>query len=216
MMKSIMFALMLLTVGVSATASEEIELIAATIAGDEPDSGPQQEALATWAAAPAAALPRWLAVVAGLASAASLGGLGLWIFSGSGPVPFALALSVQGLLAVAVRGRVAPDALPEGPAVVEVEDTTRALADVARGHRAGFRGALVGLTGSSGKTTTKELIHSVLASRGPCLKTHGNLNNEFGLPLSLLRRESGDWAGVVNSLDAALTAWMEKNVTPPV
>ena len=73
--------------------------------------------------------------------------------------------------------------------LIEVDDTTAALGAVAAGHRALFEGPVVAITGSSGKTTTKEMCAAILAAAGPCLKTEGNLNNEFGLPLTLLRRE---------------------------
>ncbi|MCA9506777.1 MAG: UDP-N-acetylmuramoyl-tripeptide--D-alanyl-D-alanine ligase, partial [Myxococcales bacterium] len=79
-------------------------------------------------------------------------------------------------------------ALARAACAIEVDDTTRALADVARGHRGRFRGPLVGLTGSSGKTTTKEMCAAVLAAHAPTLATRGNLNNEYGVPLTLLRR----------------------------
>jgi len=82
-------------------------------------------------------------------------------------------------------------------AVIVVEDTTRALGALAAGHRAGFGGPVVGITGSNGKTTTKEMCAAILAVRGPTLKTRGNLNNEFGLPLTLLAREPEQWAAVV-------------------
>ncbi|MDH4016804.1 MAG: UDP-N-acetylmuramoyl-tripeptide--D-alanyl-D-alanine ligase, partial [Actinomycetota bacterium] len=88
-------------------------------------------------------------------------------------------------------------ALARRAPIFEVQATTPALGQLAAGHRRRFDGPLVAVTGSNGKTTTKELIHSVLSSRGPCLKTLGNLNNEFGLPLSLLAREADHWAGVV-------------------
>jgi len=86
--------------------------------------------------------------------------------------------------------RVPPGALPAGLAVVAVADTTRAFGDAARGHRRNFRGSLIGLTGSSGKTTTKEMCKSVLSVQAPCLATRGNLNNEYGVPLTLFERES--------------------------
>jgi UDP-N-acetylmuramoyl-tripeptide--D-alanyl-D-alanine ligase len=74
-------------------------------------------------------------------------------------------------------------------AVVAVDDTTRALGAVGAGHRAGFQGPVVALTGSNGKTTTKEMCAAILSVAGPCLKTQGNLNNAYGVPLTLLRRE---------------------------
>lgn len=81
--------------------------------------------------------------------------------------------------------------------LVHVDDTTKALADLARGHRAGFDGPLVGITGSNGKTTTKELCAGILERVGPTLATRGNLNNHFGVPLTLLRRDAGDRHAVV-------------------
>jgi UDP-N-acetylmuramoyl-tripeptide--D-alanyl-D-alanine ligase len=90
------------------------------------------------------------------------------------------------------------DALPTRrlPAVV-VADTTAALGALAAGHRAGFTGPVVAITGSNGKTTTKEMCASILSVRAPCLHTFGNLNNQFGLPLTLLRRRPDDASVVV-------------------
>jgi UDP-N-acetylmuramoyl-tripeptide--D-alanyl-D-alanine ligase len=88
------------------------------------------------------------------------------------------------------RGRAAPAEAARARAVVEVNDTTRALGALAAGHRAGFAGPLVGVTGSNGKTTSKEMCAAILDVCGPCLRTRGNLNNQFGLPLTLLEREA--------------------------
>ena len=60
-----------------------------------------------------------------------------------------------------------------------------------------FRGPVVAITGSNGKTTTKEMCAAILAVRAPCLKTEGNLNNQFGLPLTLLRCDDPHRAAVV-------------------
>jgi UDP-N-acetylmuramoyl-tripeptide--D-alanyl-D-alanine ligase len=80
---------------------------------------------------------------------------------------------------------------PSGAAcAIAVADTTRALGALAAGHRRRFGGPLVAITGSNGKTTTKEMCAAIFAVSGPCLKTEGNLNNEFGLPLTLLRRDA--------------------------
>jgi len=81
--------------------------------------------------------------------------------------------------------------------VVHVGDTTRALADLAHGHRQSFSGPLIGITGSNGKTTTKELCADILAQRGPTLATLGNLNNQFGVPLTLLRRATEDVHAII-------------------
>jgi UDP-N-acetylmuramoyl-tripeptide--D-alanyl-D-alanine ligase len=78
-------------------------------------------------------------------------------------------------------------AAPEGLELVRVVDTTRALADLARHGRQAAGVPVVGITGSAGKTTTKEMAAAMLATRGPVLKTEGNLNNQYGLPLTLLR-----------------------------
>ncbi len=75
-----------------------------------------------------------------------------------------------------------PDA---GPMLV-VGDTKRALWDLARGHRARMTGRIVGVTGSVGKTTVKEMAAAVLSAAGPVARTRGNFNNDIGLPLSLL------------------------------
>jgi UDP-N-acetylmuramoyl-tripeptide--D-alanyl-D-alanine ligase len=90
-----------------------------------------------------------------------------------------------------------PPDLPKAFAVVTVADTTAALGALAASHRARFRGPVVAITGSNGKTTTKEMCAAILARALPTLKTEGNLNNEFGLPLTLLRRRGEHRALVV-------------------
>jgi len=93
------------------------------------------------------------------------------------------------------RGR----ALPENirVPVVAVDDTTRALGALAAGHRSQFRGPVVAITGSNGKTTTKEMCAAILSVSAPCHRTPGNLNNQYGLPLTLLGRSETDRALVV-------------------
>lgn len=81
--------------------------------------------------------------------------------------------------------------------LISVEDTTRALGSLASYHRGRFNVPLVAITGSNGKTTTKEMLASILGSRGPVLKSPGNLNNLIGLPLSLLGLDSRKWAAVL-------------------
>ena len=87
------------------------------------------------------------------------------------------------LCARAVHPRVAH--LPLGPLVV-VDDVTAALQRLAVRLRERWPGWLVAVTGSAGKTTTKELVSTVLATGGPVLRTEGNLNNHWGVPLTLL------------------------------
>ena len=84
-------------------------------------------------------------------------------------------------------------ALPQ----VVVRDTTAALAAAAAAWRQRFTLPLIGVGGSNGKTTTKEMLAAILAEAGPSLATRGNLNNHIGVPLTLLRLEAGHQAAVV-------------------
>lgn len=70
-------------------------------------------------------------------------------------------------------------------AVIRVENTRSALADIARYYKSKFNIPTVALTGSVGKTTTKDMIASVLSESYNTLKTQGNFNNEIGLPLTI-------------------------------
>ncbi len=69
---------------------------------------------------------------------------------------------------------------------VVVSDTLQALTACARAQRRRFRHPVLAVTGSNGKTTTKEMIGAILSRKGPCLITKGNLNNHIGVPLTLL------------------------------
>ena len=73
-----------------------------------------------------------------------------------------------------------------GPVLFQVDDTLRALQTVARAWRARLDTRVIGITGSVGKTSTKELIAAVLSRRYRTLKSSGNQNNEIGVPLTLL------------------------------
>ncbi len=75
----------------------------------------------------------------------------------------------------------------EGKAVIAVEDPLSALQDMARSIRSRFRGPVIAVVGSNGKTTTKELISSILGTQFNVLKTEGNLNNHVGMPLSMTK-----------------------------
>ena len=78
---------------------------------------------------------------------------------------------------------------------VVVRDTLQALADLASACRQKFNKPVIGLTGSNGKTTLKEMIAAILSQEGNVLATHGNLNNDIGMPLTLLRlRDEHDFA----------------------
>ncbi len=73
---------------------------------------------------------------------------------------------------------------------VKVKDGKRALLDIAKGYRKKFDIPSVAVTGSVGKTTTKEMIASVLSEKFNTLKTEGNFNNEIGMPLTALRLDN--------------------------
>ncbi len=70
---------------------------------------------------------------------------------------------------------------------IQVENSRQALADIASGWRQRFNLKMVAVTGSNGKTTVKEMIAAILSEQAPVLFTQGNLNNEIGVPLTLLR-----------------------------
>jgi UDP-N-acetylmuramoyl-tripeptide--D-alanyl-D-alanine ligase len=67
-----------------------------------------------------------------------------------------------------------------------VPDTRVALWQIAAGTRAGWTGTVIGITGSAGKTTVKEMVAAVLSQKGTVSKTFGNWNNDIGLPLSMI------------------------------
>ena len=71
--------------------------------------------------------------------------------------------------------------------VILVKDTVRALGDIARFHRMRFKIPVIALTGSAGKTTTKEMIAAVLGRKYKVLKNEGTQNNHIGVPLTLLK-----------------------------
>ena len=81
--------------------------------------------------------------------------------------------------------------------VIKVKSTDEAFRAIAGAYRAGFAIPVVGVTGSVGKTTTKELISSVLSQRFDTLKNQGNLNNQTGVPLTLFRLTENHGAAVV-------------------
>jgi UDP-N-acetylmuramoyl-tripeptide--D-alanyl-D-alanine ligase len=86
------------------------------------------------------------------------------------------------------------------PAVLEVLDTLQALGDLAAWTREGFGGPLIGVTGSNGKTTTKEMLRAIFLAHegeGHVLATQGNLNNLIGVPLTLFGLTSGHTAAII-------------------
>lgn len=82
-----------------------------------------------------------------------------------------------------------PAPVPGGVSMVEVKDTVDALGDLASWWRNRFKAPCVAITGSNGKSTTKEMAAAIASCRGSVLKTEGNYNNLIGLPLTVFRWE---------------------------
>lgn len=74
-----------------------------------------------------------------------------------------------------------------GERIIRVEDSLRSLQELAAFHRKRFTIPFIAITGSNGKTTTKELIHKVLSTEYQTYTTQGNLNNHIGIPLTILK-----------------------------
>jgi len=91
----------------------------------------------------------------------------------------------EGELFIALVGVSPPS--PSFP-IIKVEDTLHALQDLAKFHRQRLSSSIVvGITGSNGKTTVKEMSFEILSRRYHVLKSEGNFNNQIGVPLSLLK-----------------------------
>ncbi len=85
-----------------------------------------------------------------------------------------------------------PEPLPRGKVIIYVKDTLKSLQDLAHSVRMRRNIPVVAVTGSNGKTTTKEMIYAILSKKFKTLKNEGNLNNHIGLPMSLLKLEPDD------------------------
>jgi UDP-N-acetylmuramoyl-tripeptide--D-alanyl-D-alanine ligase len=81
--------------------------------------------------------------------------------------------------------------------MILVDDSLKALQELAKFHRNKLKTLIIALTGSNGKTTTKELIHIVLATKFNTVATIGNLNNHIGVPLTLLRLKEKTDIGII-------------------
>lgn len=86
--------------------------------------------------------------------------------------------------------------LPRHVGIIFVEDTLRALQRIAAEYRKTLTLTSIGLTGSNGKTSTKDMAASVLARRFSVTKTEGNLNNHIGVPLTILRANARHQVGI--------------------
>ena len=81
--------------------------------------------------------------------------------------------------------------------VVVVEDTLKAMQEIAKEYRKSLPVKIIGIVGSNGKTTTKDIVYSVLSSKYKCVKTEGNYNNHIGVPYTLLQIKENDEFAVV-------------------
>ena len=115
-------------------------------------------------------------------------------FDGHDYIDKALSLGAAGCLCAR-----APAMLQEGKFYISVPDTRLALKALAVWYRAQFNIPFVQITGSVGKTTTKEMIASVVSQRYRTLKTAGNLNNDIGTPLTLLGLDDSFEAAVIET-----------------
>jgi len=101
----------------------------------------------------------------------------------------------QGLSAAMVS-RI-PDGIPGGLTLISVGDTVEALGSLAREYKRLFSLTVIAVTGSVGKTTTKEFVYSVVSEKYKTVKTEGNHNNNIGLPMTLLSLEADTEVAVI-------------------
>ncbi|MEA1971584.1 MAG: UDP-N-acetylmuramoyl-tripeptide--D-alanyl-D-alanine ligase [Thermodesulfobacteriota bacterium] len=117
-------------------------------------------------------------------------------FNGHSFIPDAIKNGASGLLVQRGEEEITRG-VPGDVSVVLVDDTLHALGDIANLWRNKFTIPVVAVTGSSGKTTTKEMIATVAGLSGNVLKSRGNYNNLVGLPLSLLELKPGHEMAVI-------------------
>ena len=96
---------------------------------------------------------------------------------------FALPVANAGVASLVVCDR---DDIPQHERILKVDNTLTALQDLARYHRKQMKATVLSITGTNGKTTTKELISAVLSQKYNIINTQGNFNNHIGVPLTLL------------------------------
>ena len=113
-------------------------------------------------------------------------------FDGHAYITSALEAGAAGCLTARVRTDYREDKF-----YIQVGNTERALRDLAAWYKDRFQIPFVGITGSVGKTTAKDMIAAVLSVKYKVLKTEGNFNNNIGLPLTLLRLDHTHQVGVL-------------------
>ncbi|MBI5417218.1 UDP-N-acetylmuramoyl-tripeptide--D-alanyl-D-alanine ligase [Candidatus Poribacteria bacterium] len=88
--------------------------------------------------------------------------------------------------AIVDQNFVVPENIPDNFFIIKVANTIKALQEISKAYRQKFNLVMVNITGSNGKTTTKDMIHSILSTSMKTYKSEGNFNNELGVPLSLM------------------------------
>ncbi len=97
---------------------------------------------------------------------------------------FALKVAEEGIAAAVIADR---KDLPKHERLFVVDDSLKCLQELAKHHREKLGTPIIGITGTNGKTTTKELLSSILSKKYNIIFTQGNFNNQLGVPLTLLR-----------------------------
>ncbi|MBO8159318.1 UDP-N-acetylmuramoyl-tripeptide--D-alanyl-D-alanine ligase [Thermosyntropha sp.] len=110
---------------------------------------------------------------------------------------FILEAFEKGACAAIVHKDINTEKIDKDKVLIRVEDTLKALQMLAKSYREQFEIPVVAVTGSVGKTTTKEIIASCLSSQFNTLKTEGNYNNDIGVPLTIFRLEGYHQAAVI-------------------
>ena len=95
--------------------------------------------------------------------------------------------AMQALEAGAVYALIDEDINSDDTRLIKTDNVLETLQQLAKYHREQFKIPFIGITGSNGKTTTKELVHAVLSSQYKTYTTEGNLNNHIGIPLTILK-----------------------------
>jgi UDP-N-acetylmuramoyl-tripeptide--D-alanyl-D-alanine ligase len=116
------------------------------------------------------------------------------VHDGHSFIPNALSGGASGV--VAERGRLRHDEFPPKRVLIEVEDTHQALKDMASAVRRQWPGTPIGITGSMGKTTTKEFVAQMLQTACSVYRSPGNYNNLYGLPLAIFGLKPNDSIGI--------------------
>jgi len=122
-------------------------------------------------------------------------------FDGHRFIPQAVKKNAAGII-LSNREELPPSLTPsreeaEAPFVIRVDDTLAALQDLARFHRSRLSVRVIGVTGTNGKSTTKEMIAAIAETTYKTLKTRGNLNNHIGLPLNVLELDASHEVAVL-------------------